>query len=136
MSNPPADRNIIDALDAIIQGKVVTRNRHNLIYDNRDLSAIFVERLAINGYLPQTVRNASCAPGERIPAFYLEKSVAYFGWIFWEQFTSRKMRKLWGSVVKNPKGDWQIQIPVSIDSLLYANEKWKREMDILHPQGI
>ena len=72
-------------------------------------------------------------PGERVPAFLIEQRIAYFGWVFWEQFTSWKMRKLWGSVLKNRLGDWDIQIPASRPTVIYANESLKLEMDIDHP---
>ena len=64
------------------------------------------------------------------PAFYVEDTTAYFGWVFWEKFTSAKRRKLWGSVVRNEKGDWAIQISPTKTTTIYVNEKLKTEMDI------
>jgi hypothetical protein len=43
------------------------------------------------------------------------------------------MRKLWGSVVRNKKGDWAIQIPPTKPTTIYANPLLKIEMDIEHP---
>jgi len=48
---------------------------------------------------------------ERVAAFLLRGSMAYFGWVFNERFTEKKSRKLFGSEVRNGKGDWAIQIP-------------------------
>ena len=127
------DDQIRDTLRAIIEGKVVKRIKHELIYNNRDLTAAFVEELNNSGYLASTVEQVNTQPGERVPAFYIEGTTAFFGWVFWEQFTSWKLRKLWGSVIKNRKGDWDIQIPPTRPTIIYANEKLKLEMDIDHP---
>ena len=83
--------------------------------------------------MPTTVERVDVRPGERVPAFYIDNTVAYFGWVFWEQFTSWKIRKLWGSVIKNERGDWDIQIPPTRITVIYANESLKLEMDIDHP---
>jgi hypothetical protein len=124
---------IRDALVAIIEGKIVKRIRHELAYDGKDLTAIFIEELQRLGYLPTSVDHVNVQPGERVPAFYLDAGVAYFGWTFWEQFTSWKIRKLWGSVIKDQRGDWEIQIPATRSTIIYANESLKLEMDIDHP---
>ena len=127
------EQQLRDALRAIIEGKVVQRTKHDLRYDGKDIQPLFLEQLEQSGYYPVTVEAVRVQPGERVPAFYLQHSVAYFGWIFWEQFTSWKMRKLWGSVIKNQRGDWNIQIPVTQRTIIYANELLKLEMDIDHP---
>ncbi len=124
---------IREALRSIVEGKIVKRSRHDLTYDHRNLVPQFVEELARAGYRPTTVGAVSVAPGERVPAFFIDGSVAYFGWVFWEQFTSWKLRKLWGSILKNDLGDWQIQIPATRAATIYANESLKLEMDIDHP---
>jgi hypothetical protein len=56
--------------------------------------------------------------------------------VFWEQFTSWKIRKLWGSVIRNARGDWTIQIPESGSAVIYANPKLTIEMDIDRPADI
>jgi hypothetical protein len=61
------------------------------------------------------------AHGERVPAFLVREGHADFGWVFWEKFTADRWRKLFGSVVRNAKGDWAIQLgtgsrePVHVD---------------------
>ncbi len=122
-----------EALHDIIEGKSVKRSKHSLVYEEQDLTPLFVEQLKTCGYHPSTVAQADAKPGERIPAFYIEGTTAYFGWVFWEQFTSWKLRKLWGSVIKNALGDWDIQIPETRSTIIYANEACKLEMDIDHP---
>ena len=122
-----------DALDAIIDGTIVKRSRHELFHDGTDLTAMFMDQLSVRGYAPTTVTAVSVEPGERVPAFFVEDGVAHFGWVFWEQFTSWKLRKLWGSIVKNTRGDWEIQIPAARNTIIYANPALLMEMDIDHP---
>lgn len=130
---PVSEEKLRDALCAIIEGKIVKRIKHELTYNNKDLTPLFIEELTSRGYVSTTVSQVECQPGERVPAFFIENHTAYFGWVFWEQFTSVKLRKLWGSVLKNKKGDWDIQIPVTRQTTIYANETLKLEMDIDHP---
>jgi hypothetical protein len=132
-SLPVVTDKVRDALREIIEGKIVKRARHTLHHNGVDLTPVFVEELERLGYVETTVGNVDAQPGERVPAFYIDNGVAYFGWVFWEQFTSWKLRKLWGSVIKNKKGDWDIQIPDTRQTKIYANKKLKLEMDIDHP---
>lgn len=132
-STPAVSEKIRDALREIVEGRIVKRSKHNLQHQGLDLTPIFVEELQAMGYSPTTVDAIDTQPGERVPAFYIDNGIAYFGWVFWEQFTSWKLRKLWGSVIKNSKGDWDIQIPATRQTTIYANERLKLEMDIDHP---
>lgn len=124
---------IREALRSIVEGKIVKRSRHELMFEQRNLVPQFTEELVQAGYIPTTVGQVDVSPGERVPAFLIEGTVAYFGWVFWEQFTSWKLRKLWGSVLKNDLGDWLIQIPATRAVTVYANVSLKLEMDIDHP---
>ena len=130
---PTSDRQIRDALREIIEGKTVKRSRHELYHEGRDLTSLFIEELENLGYRATTVDEVKAQPGERVPAFRIEHGVVHFGWVFWEQFTSWKLRKLWGSVIKNRQGDWDIQIPATRQTVIYANESLKLDMDIDHP---
>jgi hypothetical protein len=121
------------ALYEIIEGANVKRSKHDLVHEGVDLTPLFIEELGRVGYSPRTVEQVHVRPGERVPAFYLLDKVAYFGWVFWEQFTSWKLRKLWGSVIKNTRGDWEIQVPSGKNATVYANEARIIEMDIDHP---
>lgn len=124
---------ILEAFGSIIEGKTVKRSKHHLIYEGRDLTAMFLKELDKHGYRPVLVSDIDVLPGERVPAFLIRGTTAYFGWVFWERFTSSKARKLWGSSVKNAKGDWEIQLPPSGKTEIYANVGEKLEMDIDHP---
>lgn len=131
----PLRRDLEEALQDIVEGKVVKRSRHDLKFDAYDVTTEFVSMLNKAGYRQMLVQDLDIQPGERVPAFYLEDSVAYFGWVFWEKFSQLKLRKLFGSVVRNAKGDWAIQIPEKRRSVIYANPFLKSEMDIENPSG-
>ena len=120
---------IITALDDIIDGKVVNRSMHKLVYDGRDVSQSFIERLLQRNYLPMRVEEIAVTSGERVPAFVVRDVIAYFGWVFVEKFSDKKSRKLFGSVVKNKKGDWLIQIPSNSKEIVYANLDDKVEIE-------
>ncbi len=127
------EEKVQDALRTIIEGKFVKRIKHDLTHEGKDITPLFIEELQRLGYRPTIVGKVAIEPGERVPAFYLKDGAAYFGWVFWEQFTSARKRKLWGSKLKNDLGDWDIQIPATRKTIIYANEKLKLEMDIDHP---
>jgi hypothetical protein len=130
---PIHEESVRDAFRAIIDGKTVKRAKHLLVLDGRDLTEVFISELQRCGYRPRAVDQVHVEPGARVPAFYLSHQTAYFGWVFWEQFTTWKLRKLWGSVIKNKKGDWDIQLVPSRREIIYANELLKLTMDIDHP---
>lgn len=124
-----------EVLSDIVDGKIVKRAKHELQWETRDVSLEFVEVLLERGYTPTTVAAVPVEPGERVPAFFIENGTAYFGWVFWEKFTQLRLRKLFGSVVRNQQGDWAIQIPDKRKTVIYANSRLKTEMDIEHPSG-
>lgn len=124
-----------EVLHDIIDGKIVKRSRHELKWDTRDVSFEFIDALSTAGYKQMLVQDVDVQPGERVPAFFLENGVAYFGWVFWEKFSQLKLRKLFGSVIRNAKGDWAVQISEKRRSVIYANASLKSEMDIENPSG-
>ena len=129
-------RKLQDTFHEVITGTGVKRSKHELVFDGLSVVANFIDELREHGYEPTTVDGVTVHPGERVPAFYIEDKTAYFGWVFWEKFTSTKLRKLWGSVIRNEKGDWSIQISPTKTTTIYANEKLKAEMDIERPADI
>ncbi|MER3522750.1 MAG: hypothetical protein C4326_01440 [Ignavibacteria bacterium] len=124
-----------EVLADIVEGKIVKRAKHELQWETRDVSLEFVDVLLERGYTPTTVAAVAVQPGERVPAFFIENGTAYFGWVFWEKFTQLRLRKLFGSVVRNEKGDWAIQISDKRTAVIYANVRLKSEMDIDNPSG-
>ena len=133
MITPPTGITLREALREIVEGKNIKRSTHDLRWDSHDLVPLFREVLQESGYTPTTVNETTVQPGERVPAFPILGHIAYFGWIFREKFTDQKMRKLFGSGVRNAKGDWAIQIPASRDITLYANPTLRCEMDLDQP---
>lgn len=127
------DKRLRDALKEIIDGKTVKRSKHELIFGGIDVTNVFIEEMDKKNYLPSSVEEVRCEEGKRVPAFYLEGSFAYFGWVCWEKFTERRLRKLFGSSVRNEKGDWAVQIPAGTQKIVYANTALTLEMDIDHP---
>jgi hypothetical protein len=134
-SLPPATA-LREALEEIVDGKSVKRGRHDLRWESQDVVNAFIQVLQDHGYVLTTVQDVDVCPGERVPAFYVFERTAHFGWIFWEKFSRRKMRKLFGSVVRNAKGGWAIQIPTARATALYANPGLKCEMDLDNPSTI
>jgi len=91
-------------------GRGVRRGRHDLWVEGQDRTAVFEQALALEGFDPARVRDVPIAMGERAPAFLLNEGSADFGWVFWEKFSEGRARKLFGSSVRNAKGDWEIQL--------------------------
>ncbi|MCA9773189.1 MAG: hypothetical protein KC466_12325 [Myxococcales bacterium] len=125
-----------DALARFIEGREVARVRLDLVEGPNDWSALFAEILVERGYLPTTVAEAPVEPGERVPAFLIRDGAAIFGWIFWEKFHEGRLRKLWGSVVRNAKGDWAIQVGPRRREILHANLGERVLVDIDFPSSL
>lgn len=101
-----------------------------LFYDELDLRDIFIRKLESSNFIAKKVKDVEVEPGFRVPAFYLKNREAIFGWVFWEIFTETKKRKLFGSAIKNQRGDWEIQITEDKDEIIYVNESRKIEIDL------
>ena len=129
------DPRLKEVFSDIVDGRIVKRSRHELTWESRDVSIEFVEALREHGFKSITVGKVEINPGERVPAFYIDNGVAYFGWVFWEKFSQLKLRKLFGSVVRDGSGDWAIQISEKKNRIIYANPDLKAEMDIENPSG-
>lgn len=124
---------LFEALHDIVEGRSVKRSKHELIYQGKPVTDAFIETLRLHHYLPVTVGEVEINPGERLPAFYIDGDTAYFGWVFWEKFTELRLRKLFGTVVRNAKGDWLIQLPPQSPKIIYVNRSSIFEMDIDRP---
>ncbi len=101
-----------------------------LKYDDFDLTDVFVKKLEELNFIPKKIKEVEVEPGFRVPAFYVKNHEAYFGWVFWEIFTEMKRRKLFGSAIKNQRGDWEIQITEDKEEFVYVNESRKIEIDL------
>ena len=136
MSSLPPGTALREALEEIVDGKSVKRGKDDLRWESQDVVNTFIQVLQDHGYVLTTVQDVDVHPGERVPAFHVFERTAHFGWIFWEKFSRRKMRKLFGSVVRNAKGDWAIQIPAARATALYTNPGIRCEKDLDNPSTI
>ena len=121
------------ALDDLILGRGVKRGRHELPSDALEP---FRERLVANGFRTFGVGEIDIAVGQRVPAWILHDNTADFGTVFWEVFTPRAKRKLFGSVVRNQKGDWEIQFYPNSKEKVWANPDLVESYDASRPIGI
>lgn len=101
---------LLSAFRDLAAGRGVKRGHHGLRIDGEHHSGLFLEALQLEGFEPLLVREVDVARGERVPAFLVREGHADFGWVFWEKFSEGRARKLFGSTVRNAKGDWEIQL--------------------------
>ncbi|MBL1207102.1 MAG: hypothetical protein D8M58_16980 [Calditrichaeota bacterium] len=123
---------IEEAFNDIVLGNGVKRSVHDLVYDNADYSDLFITCLKRNNFFPLPLKHTTINPGFRYPGFYLIDSVAYFGHLFWEVFSESRKRKIWGSVVRNEKGDWKYILPGNSSKIVYINKDKIQAVDIFH----
>ena len=126
-------KEVREALRSLIHGRGVRRASHSLLLDGTDTTPIFRETLIQEGFTPAIVDQVEICPGERIPAFFIDSGVAHFGWIFWEVFFPGRMRKIFGSITRNEKGDWAIVLGKGSRRPVYANATIKESMDLERP---
>ncbi|NUN69490.1 MAG: hypothetical protein HUU02_07235 [Bacteroidetes bacterium] len=117
----------------IAAGTAVKRSRHELISGGIDRTDLFLRILAESGFHPVTVEAVGIRPGERTPAFHVQNGTALFGWVFWEKFSQLRLRKLFGTVVRKPNGDWLVQVPAHSTAVIYADTSQILPMDIDRP---
>jgi hypothetical protein len=115
----------------IITGKV-KRSLHQLTYQEKDYTNLFIFCLKEKAYFAVPLKSVDLEVGTRIPGFFLDDKTAYFGYLFWEVFDDRHKRKIWGSVVRNKKGDWKYILPGNSSKEVYLNTKKVQEIDIFH----
>ncbi len=121
------------AVDDLILGRGVKRGRHLL---SQDLEPLFLERLPALGFTETTVGTVVIDVGVRVPAWLLSPGRADFGTVFWEIFTDRFRRRLYGSEVRNAKGDWDVQIPPSSTRRIWAGLHLRESYDPSRPIGM
>ena len=125
------DAELAGALDDLILGRGVARGRHSMRHQGRLVRAELEERLAANGFVPMTVRQAPIEAGEKIPAFYLHDETADFGWIRWEIFTPRSRRKLFASERRRTDNqEWAVQIALGSPEAVWASSERKERHDV------
>jgi hypothetical protein len=123
---------ISEILDDIILGRGVKRAVHDLEYDGNIFTDLFIQRLRLYKYRPMTVADVSIESGLRAPAFLIDGKTAIFGYVFWEVFSDKYKRKLWGSVVRNEKGDWKYTLTGNSSQTVFVNLTALEEIDIYY----
>ncbi len=98
------NEDVIAALEMIIDGELVKRDRHTLEEDGEDLSALFIQRLLRKGYRWSTVADTSLAVGSKCPAFIVQEGTAVFGWVKWMKYDVGIYRKFFASEWRRPSG--------------------------------
>jgi hypothetical protein len=125
------------ALDDLILGRGVKRGRHEL---PGSLVGTFRERLAALGFGETTVGAVDIPVGIRVPAWLVRGNTADFGMVFWEVFTERAKRKLFGSEVRlttgTHAGDWEIQLYPTHEETIFANQALAEAYDASRPIGL
>lgn len=116
----------------IILGHGVKRSVHSLMYRDKDYASFFIECLKEKAFYPNELKSVNVEIGRRIPGFYVKDSVAYFGYLFWEVFHDRQKRKIWGSIVRNKKGDWKYILSGNSSNIVFLNFNKIQEVDIYH----
>ena len=127
------ERPTVEALDDLILGRGVKRGRHVLA---EDVVPLFLERLRALGFAETTVGEIDIEVGVRVPAWVVRAPVADYGMVFWEVFTEKKKRKLFGSEVRNAKGDWDVQLYPTHKETLWANRALSESYDASRPIGV
>ncbi len=123
---------IEDAFNDIILGNGVKRSVHNLVFNNENLTPLFKNCLIKNNFLPTPLKKIELETGIRYPGFYIQSSMAYFGHLFWEVFNEKRKRKIWGSIIRNEKGDWKYILPGNSLKIVYMNVDKAQQVDINH----
>ncbi|MFI5181608.1 MAG: hypothetical protein ACHQPI_09475 [Thermoanaerobaculia bacterium] len=123
----------VEAVDDLILGRGVKRGRHDL---SPEVVQVFIERLASCGFAPSLVANVGIEVGVRVPAWLVRPPRVDFGTIFWEVFTDRKRRKIFGSEVRNAKGDWEIQLAASSPETVWVSLVRAESYDASRPVGM
>jgi hypothetical protein len=130
------EASLLAAFRDLAAGRGVKRGRHDLRVDGEDRSGPFAEALRREGFEAARVRDVPISLGERVPAFLVREGRADFGWVFWEKFTAERSRKLFGSVVRNAKGDWEIQLGTGSREAIYVNLQARVTVDPDRPSSL
>lgn len=123
---------IKEIFNDIILGNGVKRSIHDLVFQNKNYTALFIDCLLDKSFIPMPLKSVSIEIGMRLPGFYIDDRTAFFGHLFWEVFSEGEKRKIWGSIVRNHKGDWKYILSGNSPKVVYLNMSAPQEIDIFH----
>lgn len=127
-------REVRDALTDLAEGKI-QRSRHALILDAADLTPFFEKALKDAGFRPFKVRDLAISKAVRYPAWVIREGTAYFGHVFQEKFTEEERRTLFGSVVRDWRGDWELMLARRSRETVWVNLDQGVPFDEDRPSG-
>jgi hypothetical protein len=113
----------------------VQRSRHALKWEGEDLSPRFERILEAAGYRPLKIRDARIQAGIRFPAWVLRDGTGHFGHVFQEKFSEGERRVLFGSVVRDWRGDWEVTLTRSSRETVWVNVDQGSPFDEDRPSG-
>ena len=133
----PMDRlpnEIGETLRDLAEGRV-QRSRHGLVMFGEDQSALFARVLRTAGYGALRVREIPVASGVRFPAWVIRAGTAHFGHVFLEKFSENERRVLFGSVVRDWRGDWEVILTRASREIVWVNLDRGSPFDEDRPSG-
>ena len=125
---------VIEALRDLAEGGV-QRSKHGLILGGDDLSERFERILEAAGYRPVKIRETRIPAGMRYPAWVLRDGTAHFGHVFLEKFSECERRVLFGSVVRDWRGDWEVTLTRASRETVWVNLETGSPFDEDRPSG-
>ena len=125
---------VVDTLRDLARG-AVHRSRHVLVLDDVDYTADFEGVLRSEHYTPARLGALTVPRGMRYPAFVLRDGAAYFGHVFREKFTESEDRLLFGSVVRDRRGDWEVLLTRRSGEVVWVNLREGTPFDDDRPSG-
>jgi hypothetical protein len=100
-----------------------------------DQSGLFERVLEGSGYRPLRVREIVIPPGVRFPAWVIREGTAHFGHVFLEKFSEGERRPLFGSVVRDWRGDWELILTRASRETVWVNLEQGAPFDEDRPSG-
>lgn len=120
---------ISELFDDIIQGRGVKRTIHELEYDRKLYSSLFIERLQIYKYRPLSLSKIIIEDHYKAPAFYIHKNYALFGYVYWMENDEGQRNKIWASALKNAKGKSKYFLTHDPSKVLFVNLDLKERIE-------
>jgi hypothetical protein len=127
-------RDARDALTDLAEGRI-QRSKHALILDGADLALFFEKALEDAGFKPLKVRDLAISKAVRYPAWVIREGTAHFGHVFQEKFTEEERRTLFGSVVRDWRGDWELMLTRRSRETVWVNLDQGAPFDEDRPSG-
>jgi hypothetical protein len=128
------DGEMLETLRDLASGRL-QRKRHDLHVQGQDLSGLFEEVLRTEGFVSLRIRDLRLAPGLRHPAWFLKDGDAHFGHVFLEKFEEGSRRPLFGSVVRDWRGDWAVTLTRSSRETVWVKTSEAQPFDEDRPSG-